>query len=289
MLKLQQGSRVLKQRVLTAIIIVAVFLSALFFLNPYQFSLMTALVVAYAAWEWSDLSGLSVVSSRLLYTFSTAILMVLSAYALRLSVAGLLDFNVGQSLMAWLAPWWAIALLWVQGYPSSAVLWGSRWARAIIGYLVLVPAWVAMVILIHLSQGAWLILIVVLIVALADIGAYFSGRVFGKHKLAPNVSPKKTWEGLLGGLVANSLLTLVLGLVLELDMHRWLMLLGLVMITALVSVLGDLLESMLKRHRGVKDSGNILPGHGGVLDRLDSLTAALPVFTFVFIYSGYQL
>lgn len=279
----------LKQRVLTAIIIVAVFLSALFFLNPFQFSLLTAVVVVYAAWEWSDLSGLSVVSSRIMYTFSTAILLVISAYTLGLSGTGSLNFSVGQSMMAWLAPWWAIALLWVQGYPSSAVLWGSRWMRAIIGYLVLVPAWVALVILMHLPQGAWLILVVVLIVTFADIGAYFSGRAFGKHKLAPNVSPKKTWEGLLGGLVANSMLTLLLGLILELDTRRWLMLLGLVMITALVSVLGDLLESMLKRHRGVKDSGNILPGHGGVLDRLDSLTAALPVFTFVFVYSGYQL
>ena len=149
------------------------------------------------------------------------------------------------------------------------------------------PAWLAMVILIHANQGEWLIMIVVLIVAFADIGAYFSGRAFGKHKLATNVSPKKTWEGLVGGVVANLIFVAVLLVTLNVDHGP--MLLGLVMITVLASVLGDLLESMVKRHRGIKDSGNILPGHGGILDRLDSLTAALPVFTLVYLFSGFQL
>jgi len=278
---------VLKQRVITAIIIVMVFLSALFFSNPYSFSLMTAVVVMYAAWEWSDLAGFSHKLARLTYALSLAALLVASGYVLGVSESNLLDLTVGKTLMAWLAPWWAIALLWVQGYPSSALLWGSHWVRALMGYLVLVPAWLAMVMLIHTNQGEWLIMIVVLIVAFADIGAYFSGRAFGKHKLATNVSPKKTWEGLVGGVVANLIFVAVLLVALNID--QWPMLLGLVMITVLASVLGDLLESMVKRHRGIKDSGNILPGHGGILDRLDSLTAALPVFTLVYLYSGFQL
>ena len=283
----------LKQRVITAIIITAAFTSALLLLSPYSFSLVMAAVVAYAAWEWSDLSSISNKAIRLLYALSVVVLLVLSGYALGLTMPisrpGSLSLDASKSLMAWLAPWWAIALLWVQGYPSSAVIWGSCWIRGVLGYLVLVPAWLALVILIHADQGEWLIFGVVLIVALADIGAYFSGRKFGKHKLAPNVSPKKTWEGLFGGVAANILLVIVLGLFLKLSPDKWFMLLGLVMATVLASVLGDLLESMIKRHRGIKDSGNILPGHGGILDRLDSLTAALPVFTLVFIYSGYQL
>ena len=282
----------LKQRVITAIIITVAFISALLFLSPYSFSLVMAVVVAYAAWEWSDLSSLSNKAIRLLYALSVVALLALSGYALGLSIPisrpGPLNLDASKSLMAWLVPWWAIALLWVQGYPSSAVIWGSCWIR-VLGYLVLVPAWLALVILIHAAQGEWLIFVVVLIVALADIGAYFSGRKFGKHKLAPNVSPKKTWEGLLGGVATNILLVIVLGVFLKLDSDQWLMLMGLVMITVLASVLGDLLESMIKRHRGIKDSGNILPGHGGILDRLDSLTAALPVFTLVFIYSNFQL
>jgi len=278
---------VLKQRVVTAIVIAAVFFSALFFSSPYSFSLMTAVVVVYAAWEWSNLAGFSHRLVRLIYALGLALLLIASGYILGLSESSSLDLAAGKTLMAWLAPWWAIALLWVQGYPSSALLWGSRWVRGLMGYLVLMPAWLAMVILIHAHQGEWLIMIVVLIVAFADIGAYFSGRAFGKHKLATNVSPKKTWEGLVGGVVAN--LIFVALLLLALNVDQWPMLLGLVMITVLASVLGDLLESMVKRHRGIKDSGNILPGHGGILDRLDSLTAALPVFTLVYLYSGFQL
>jgi phosphatidate cytidylyltransferase len=278
---------VLKQRVVTAIVIAVVFFSALFFSSPYSFSLMTAVVVVYAAWEWSNLAGFSCKLIRLFYALSLAVLLIVSGYVLGLSDSSTLDLAVGKTLMSWLVPWWAIALLWVQGYPSSALLWGSSWARALIGYLVIVPAWLAMVILIHANQGEWLIMIVVLIVAFADIGAYFSGRAFGKHKLAINVSPKKTWEGLVGGVVANLIFVAVLLVALNVD--HWPMLLGLVMITVLASVLGDLLESMVKRHRGIKDSGNILPGHGGILDRLDSLTAALPVFTLVYLFSGFQL
>lgn len=277
----------LKQRVVTAIVIAAVFFSALFFSSPYSFSLMTAVVVVYAAWEWSNLAGFSHRLVRLIYALGLALLFIASGYMLGLSESSSLDLAAGKTLMAWLAPWWAIALLWVQGYPSSALLWGSRWVRGLMGNLVLMPAWLAMVILIHAHQGEWLIMIVVLIVAFADIGAYFSGRAFGKHKLATNVSPKKTWEGLVGGVVAN--LIFVALLLLALNVDQWPMLLGLVMITVLASVLGDLLESMVKRHRGIKDSGNILPGHGGILDRLDSLTAALPLFTLVYLYSGFQL
>ena len=283
----------LKQRVITAIVIAAVFISALVFLSPYSFSFVMAVVVIYAAWEWSDLASISNKSIRLVYVLSVAALLMLSGYALGLTMPlsrpSPLNLDTSKSLMAWLAPWWAIALLWVQGYPSSAVIWGSCWIRAVLGYLVLVPAWLALVILIHAVQGEWLIFVVVLIVALADTGAYFFGRKFGKHKLAPNVSPQKTWEGLFGGVATNILLAIVLGILLNLDSNDWLVLLGVVAITVLASVLGDLLESMIKRHRGIKDSGNILPGHGGILDRLDSLTAALPVFTLVFIYSNFQL
>ena len=181
----------LKQRIVTAFFIAAVFLSALVFLSPYHFSLVTLVVVTYAAWEWSDLSGISG-APRLIYALSVLALLLGSGWYLGLLSSGTVDLDVSKTLMLWLTPWWAVALLWVQGYPSSAVLWGNRWVRGVIGYLVLVPAWLALVILIHASQGGWLILIVVLVVALADIGAYFSGRLFGRHKLAANVSPKKT-------------------------------------------------------------------------------------------------
>ncbi|MEH6466238.1 MAG: phosphatidate cytidylyltransferase [Porticoccus sp.] len=278
----------LKQRVITAIVIAVVFLLALFSLSPYSFSLAVAVVVIYAAWEWSDLSGISGLPLRLAYTAVLAVLLAVVAYILGLPTEGSIQLAPGRSLLMTMVPWWAIALLWVQGYPSSAILWGSCWVRGIMGFLVLVPTWSALVILIHSAQGQWMILLVVMIVALADIGAYFSGRHFGKHKLAQSVSPNKTWEGLLGGIVVNVVVVLLIGAILKLDSHTWGLLAVMIMITVLASVLGDLLESMVKRHRGIKDSGNILPGHGGILDRVDSLTAALPVFTLIYIYSGIQ-
>lgn len=153
------------------------------------------------------------------------------------------------------------------------------------GVLVLVPTWVAVIMLIHLKHGPWLVCLVVVVVATADIGAYFAGRRFGRRYLSPHVSPKKTWEGLFGGVVANVPIVIVLGLILDLDLRYWSLLGFTVMATVLSSVLGDLLESMVKRHRGIKDSGNILPGHGGLLDRIDSLTAALPVFALITLSS----
>lgn len=278
----------LKERIITALVMAALFLAALFLLSPYGFSLLMGLVVIYAAWEWSDLSGLARPILRLGYVIALAGLLLACVWYLGFSASVMPQVDKGHALLVATTPWWAVALLWVQGYPSSAILWGSRVVRAVMGVLVLVPTWVAAVLLVYGNNGPWMILLVVAIVALADIGAYFSGRRFGRHSLASSVSPKKTLEGLLGGVLANVALVVILGLWLGLPLQQWALFACVVLVTVLVSVLGDLLESMVKRHRGIKDSGNILPGHGGVLDRIDSLTAALPVFALIFISSGLQ-
>lgn len=272
----------LRQRVITALILAIIFLVALFGLPAGYFSFFIGAVLLVGGWEWAKMSGFGNPLPRLVYCVGLlGLLIAASAY---FGFAGearpALDKSSIRDLLLVGCGWWAIALLLVQGYPSSAILWGNPWVRLMMGLAVLVPAWVALVYLRQQAYGAWLVLLLILVVALADSGGYFAGRRFGKHKLAPAVSPGKTWEGFVGGLLANLLLTAILCSVVAID---WRLALAVVVPTSLVSVLGDLLESMVKRHAGVKDSGHILPGHGGILDRVDGITAGAPVFALAIL------
>lgn len=197
--------------------------------------------------------------------------------------------------------WWVLAFFLVLNYPEKTEHWESSLIRMLMGIFVLLPAWHALVFLrngtvlldLELEGGAqldslWVILYVMFVVWGADVGAYFAGRAFGNRKLAPAVSPGKSWAGVYGGLVVIELMALSVGGYLSLSLGQTLALLLVTFVTGVVSVLGDLLESMLKRHRGIKDSSQLLPGHGGVMDRVDSLTAALPIFTFCLIVLGWM-
>ena len=275
----------LKQRVITALILAVIFVAALFGLPAGYFSFFIGAVLLVGAWEWASLAGFSARWQRTLYVlFNFIVLFWVSAY-LGFEGEASPDLNRAsiQELLVGGCVWWALALLLVQGYPSSALLWGHKALRLLMGLLVLIPTWVALVYVRQQEAGAWLVLLLMLIVAMADSGGYFAGKRFGKHKLAPAVSPGKTWEGFSGGLIANCLLATVLSVSLEVDL---LLMLVLVVPTSLISVLGDLLESMLKRHAGIKDSGVILPGHGGILDRVDGVTAAAPVFALALLGTG---
>jgi phosphatidate cytidylyltransferase len=275
----------LKQRVITALVLAIIFISALFGLPAGYFSFFVGAIVLIGAWEWANLAGFPALWQRSLYAFFIlGVLLLVSAYlGFEGEASPDLDLNAIRELLVAGCVWWAVALLFVQGYPSSAVLWGHRVLRLVMGLLVLIPTWVALVYVRQQEAGAWLVLLLILIVALADSGGYFAGRRFGRHKLAPAVSPGKTWEGFAGGFIANCILALVLSVSLNVSL---LLMLILVVPTSLVSVLGDLQESMLKRHAGIKDSGAILPGHGGILDRVDGITAAAPVFALALLASG---
>lgn len=275
----------LKQRIITAVILAILLLGALFFAPAQQFDALIALVVFIAAWEWANMSGFSQQGQRILYALVTmACVAGTACYSGYASDAGL-SREALKTVFGLACGWWAVALLWVQSYPGSGVLWGRRWSTALMGLLVLVPTWVAFMFLRSEPQGAWLILLLVAIVAAADIGAYFVGRAIGKRKLALAVSPGKSWEGFWGGFATCMLLALGLSYWLDTGM----VLLAIVAPVALSSVLGDLLASMVKRQRGIKDSSNLLPGHGGFMDRVDSLTAAAPVFALAIVLSGWQL
>jgi phosphatidate cytidylyltransferase len=235
-----------------------------------------ALATLVACWEWTDLSGFRSGTPRLVYCAISAALMGLLLYGIsKLGVHA--QSGLSKGVLGIAAAWWLVALLCVITFPASSNLWGAVITRALIGWLVLVPAWFAFVYLRAQMGGEWLILFMLGLVAAADIGAYFSGTWFGRHKLAPAVSPGKSWEGVFGGILSSVVLAVVVWYTThqQLSLGVWL---AVAVVTVLASILGDLTESMVKRYRGVKDSGSLLPGHGGVMDRLDSISAAAPVF-----------
>lgn len=259
----------LKQRLLTALVLAPVTLAGVFLLPLPGFELFVAAAMLLGAWEWSRLAGLERRVSRAVFSLGLGVLLGLGIIVK--------PWVPVPALMLLSSLFWLLALYWVVGYPGVG-LWGTRSSRMIIGYLVLISSWFALVELKRIDQGGMLILLLLLLVWAADIGAYFSGKAWGRRKLAPMVSPGKTREGLLGGLLCCVLVGAVYGVIRELPLLQLVYLVVLSLITGLASVLGDLFESMLKRHQGIKDSGCMLPGHGGVLDRIDSLTAAAPVF-----------
>ncbi len=280
----------LKKRIITALVLTLFLLLAVFFLPAELFSMFIATIVLIGAWEWSNLAGFKSLVARFFYVLTQlAGLILLACYlnVIPINALALQPLTAMQSeehyrnVLITACVWWAIALLWVQSYPSSALLWGSKLPRAVMGILVLIPTWVAFTYVRLQPNGVWLVLMIVVIVAAADIGGYFVGRRFGRRKLAINVSPGKTWEGFLGGICANVCFAFLLWQILGGAVWWYL-----IIPASLFSVLGDLLESMVKRERGIKDSSALLPGHGGVLDRVDSLTAAAPIFALALLSAG---
>jgi len=258
----------LKQRIITALILLPIALCGFFLLDGANFALFIGLVVTLGAWEWARLAGLIAQGLRVAYAVVVAGLLMLLHLMPELA-----PWVLGVSVL-----WWALATWLVLTYPRTSELWASVACRLLIGLLVLLPAWQGLVLIKHWPLGNWLIMAVMVLVWGADIGAYFSGRAFGKRKLAPQVSPGKSWEGVYGGLALSLVITAVVGVPREWSAGELILGLFGAAVVVLVSVVGDLTESMFKRRSGIKDSSNLLPGHGGVLDRIDSLTAAIPMF-----------
>jgi len=260
----------LKQRVLTAIVALSVLALVLFVAPAVIARIVIALLMLGAAWEWSGFIFSKENKRRFVYVLLIAILI--AVIFSELPDAGLIDIVLKVAL-----GWWLAALAWMFFFPTpiaKPVAW-------ICGVLVLVPAWLALDFL-YLQSPA-LLLFALLIVWVADIGAYFVGKGFGRVKLAPQISPGKTWEGALGGLCAVMVLAAIGAQVFEIDIA---VLLPFCLAVAMISIVGDLTESMFKRNAGVKDSGTLFPGHGGVLDRIDSVTAAAPLFALALRWVG---
>lgn len=267
-----QSGRTLKLRIVSALIAAPLAVAAVFLLPPTSFALVFAVLAGIALDEWGRLAGYSTWRGRMVYLLVFGGLCVALAQMPGAAIAALAVMGVG----------WVFAAGIVVGYPRSAMVLRAPGVIPGAGLLVLTGAWLGLVSLrAQPGLGAWLIIWLFVVVWSADIGAYFVGRAYGRHKLALAVSPGKTWEGAAGGLVCSVLLaTGLVGIVpalhmVSLSLTDWALL---AFALGAISIVGDLFESVLKRETGAKDSGTLLPGHGGLLDRIDALLAVLPSF-----------
>lgn len=255
----------LRQRVLTALVLAALVVGLLLVFPPVAAVAAIHLVVLAGAWEWAGFARLVTPPARALYTAAVGVACWV-AWRVSADPAGL------DLVLRLAALWWLAGFLWLLLAPGR----GGPVAAALAGFLVLVPAAVGFGRLVTAEPGGRLLMLFLLaLIAAADVGAYFGGRRYGRHKLAPRVSPGKTWEGFAAGMLGAAAVAALTAPVFGRPLLPWL---ALGVLVALLSVVGDLVESLFKRRAGLKDSSGLLPGHGGVMDRIDSLTAAGPVF-----------
>lgn len=287
----------LKQRIITALILAPLAISAIFYMSLENFSALIMAVMAIGAWEWGPLMGFKNKRRRLAFVGATILLIAGLWFAFPITElwTGEAQLQLYIQYILWLAvAWWALSATLTFLYPKYSTFWAShRSVRGVFGWLTLVPTWLAFVVIRSNDygndpyHGAQLIMFLFLMVWSADIGAYFVGKSIGKHKLMPNVSPGKTMEGFIGGVIFACLLVSYAGYLLDWNQQQFLLVVAVTAIITTISVLGDLNESMFKRQAGIKDSGSILPGHGGILDRIDSLTATAPIYALCYAILGW--
>lgn len=266
-----QRFNMLKQRIFTAVLAVLLLFVVLFVLPATIARSVIAAVILVGAWEWAPFVGLSRPAQRLLFASIVAGSLAVLQFQL---LYGLVTVN---AVFVIAVVWWFAAFVWILLYPTPV----PKVLAWIAGFAVLLPAWLALDLVYRHSSA--LLLFMLVIVWAADVGAYFAGKRFGNIKLAPHISPGKTWEGVVGGL----LLVTLLGAIGASYFDRPLaMMLPFCMAIGLVSVVGDLTVSLFKRSAGIKDSGRIFPGHGGLLDRIDSVAAAAPLFALGTHWAG---
>lgn len=262
----------LRARVLTALVLAPLAVLGVLWLPSTAFAGLLGLLLGYAVWEWTRVIGFSRKRLRLAIVACNAAMM-----------AALLWFDP----QAWLLPvaalgalWWCLAIVWLRAWRFGAEpTRANREIKMLVGSAMVVPAWVAAWLLHRDPDGGPLwTLFLLLLVWIADVCAYFAGRRFGQHKLAPKISPGKTREGVYGAMFGTLLFAAVAGWMLEPVPVAHGLLILLAAVTVLFSIVGDLFESLIKRQANLKDSGSLLPGHGGMLDRIDSVLAALPIF-----------
>ncbi|MGP1928499.1 MAG: phosphatidate cytidylyltransferase [Arsenophonus sp. NC-WZS1-MAG3] len=273
----------LNARIITAIILIPLVIAALFFLPLNLFGYVIIIICSLAAWEWSKFIGWIVQIKRIIY----AVLFGICLLGLQLSFQDLSQLRAEPLIIYILSAglvWWLVAVILVVTFPASARFWSqSVILKILFGILTILPFYCGILVLKSIDYyvddfiGAWWVLYVMLLVWSVDSGAYFFGHLFGKHKLASKVSPSKTLEGMLGGIMTAGIIAWLFILFIPVLLISKNLLFSSI-IVVIISIFGDLTESMFKRQAGIKNSSHLIPGHGGVLDRIDSLTSAIPVF-----------
>ncbi|MBX3709817.1 MAG: phosphatidate cytidylyltransferase [Gammaproteobacteria bacterium] len=258
----------LKQRIMTAFILIPIVLVVLFYLPPAVFRILTAAIALGGAWEWTGLMEIQLTSKRSLYVVLVALLF---------GVAIFIPINL--AVFIFVLAWWLFASALIFYYPQSGGWWSKSVAwRGVMGMFVLLPCWVAINYIRDQDDGLYALLFLFVLIWGADSVAYFIGKKWGRNKLVPFVSPGKSKQGLYGAIIFSILITVLTLSIFHTSFVVWPWAILLSVVTVIFSVIGDLFESMMKRQAGLKDSGSLLPGHGGLLDRIDSLTAAAPIF-----------
>ncbi len=271
-----------RTRIAAAVVMAPVAIAAVLWLPTAWLAVLLASLLMMGLWEWTELAGVKERTPRLAYLAGNAMLMAAVTWG---AGHGLFTLKLLSVIGA---AWWLFVLIWLASYQfASTDTPLNRAIKLLAGSLCAIPAWAALCWL-HAGtpHGAGWALFALSIAWAADTGAYFVGVRFGRVKLAPRISPGKTREGLIGGLACSLLLAVAVMPLLELPWNALPQMMLLTLVTALMSVVGDLFESLLKRHADAKDSSSLIPGHGGLLDRLDSLLAALPVFVVAKVWLG---
>ena len=281
----------LKYRIITSVMLIPLVIFLLFYLSQIAFMFIVAFMCTIAIWEWSKLIGIKS-HQQCVYV---AVLYNLLLFFIHFNNHQL-DIHLKLSILVWISLiLWSIALLLVLIYPNSVVFYTNLYIlRLIFGILIINVFFESIMIIYHYHNykntisGSLCLFFIIISVWTTDTSSYICGKVFGKHQMTKKISPNKTWEGFIGGFIASTIINLILLYLTHFKIPIYKKIIFSIIIT-LASVLGDLTISMFKREAGVKDSSNLIPGHGGVLDRIDSMTAAIPICFCLFFNRIYIL
>lgn len=260
-----------KTRLITALILIPIVVACIFFLPPMAFLTASLLVILLAGWEWSALSGIEHYGRRILYLALLATILVSFLFLPIILVIILATI------------WWLLTIILMWIFPERSAWGDHKWIKATMGFFVLVPCWIGLIIL--QGYSPMVLMFCLVLIWSVDSAAYFVGRKWGQHKMIPKISPGKSYEGFFAGIVTSIIVGLIGLWILEIGQGGAILFLLICLLGGgLITVLGDLFESMVKRKSHLKDSGGLLPGHGGILDRIDSMTSAIPFFALVIPY-----